>query len=474
MRGTIAGLVFALLLVSSSVTPGISAVETGSDDTTTMGEDGPAVAVDATRVDGSDRQRYELTIPSTAGLDSLALFVGSGAEVVATEGVDRESIGAQTRFNWSGDETRIRVVIETTRSGASDQSRSAEYFSGDGWQLGSVPFVRVQWRATGETERHYERPLGDAVGALADDSTGIYGDRYALVGDSTEQTASASGQQIRLVSPAGTEMEADRRDILSALAAASSQLAVGDRDDEVLLMALPEPARRGGESFPSRDEGWVSAAEPLDSPNSVWLHEYVHTRQSFQLAENMQWFREASAEYYGARLAFEQDRISRTEMHDHIDGTPSEATLTDQSTWENPHVPYQKGARVLALLDQNIRDSTAGKRSLQDVFRRMNSHEGTITYTEFRRIVEQVAGHSMDGWLDRYVAGGESVASLYPKPHAEAGLFGMLDSTLQTGGSGLVFFLVSTLFSVVATVPLYAFLRRVSPEEVEPRPPRVS
>ncbi|MFB6179296.1 MAG: hypothetical protein ABEI77_06185 [Halorientalis sp.] len=418
--------------------------------------------------------RYTVDISGTDELANLQVFVGSTARVVVADGFEQESVGSETKLDWSGT-GRGRLVVETT-SQASDDPRSGEYFTGDGWQLASVPFVELRWRATGQSTTHTTRPLGDEAGLLDDGQSGVYGDRYALVGETSQRTIRANGQRIRLVTPKGTGVGAGRHDVLQAIAAASRQLDVGDRDKHVLLFGLPDPVRRGGETFPTRDEGWVSADEPVDSANDVWLHEYVHTRQSFRLGKSMQWFREASAEYYAARLTFEQHRISRQEMKAHLDGKASSATLTDPSTWENERVPYRKGARVLALLDRNIRRSTDGRRSLEDVFRRMNSHNGRVTYPEFQRMVAQVAGHSMDGWLDRYVAGPHPVASFYAPRSASAGLFGITGKVVQRGGVGLVFVVVASVFSVLASVPLYVFLRwvEIEPEEIDPRPPRLS
>lgn len=469
MRGELLAVGLALFLVSSPIMAGVGTATTSEPPATMLGENGPPVTVDVTRLADGNGLRYELAISSTTGVDQLTLFVGSGARVHGTEGVERDSTGTRTRLTWDGTAQQIRVVIETTPS-PTKATRSGERFTGEDWALRSVPFVQVRWRSTGDTGIHHDRPLGESVGALDDDSAGIFGDRYALLGETTTQSVTANGQRIRLVSPAGTTLAPERDEVLSAVTTASGQLAVGDRNEEVLLFALPAPARRGGESFPVRDEAWISTSEPLNSANSVWLHEYVHTRQSFQLAADMSWFREASAEYYAARLAYRQGRITEREMRAHINGTAINAALTERSTWPTSRVPYRKGTRVLALLDRNIRESTDGRRTLQDVFQRLNTHEGTVTYPDFKRIVEAVAGHPMDAWLDRYVAGTRPVASFYDHEPARSGLTGMLETTLQQGGTGLVFFVVSTLFSVVASVPLYTFLRRFEEDELRSEP----
>jgi predicted metalloprotease with PDZ domain len=208
----------------------------------------------------------------------------------------------------------------------------------------------------------------------------------------------------------------------------------------------------------------VSASEPLDSPNSVWFHEYVHTRQAFEVTGEMRWFREASAEYYAARLAFEQDRIDRAAMETHLDGPGRRATLADPTTWRDERVPYTKGARVLALLDRTIRTSTDGERSLETVFRRLNAHEGPVSYADFERIVADVAGHSMDRWLDRYVRGPTPVASFYASEPARVGVIDVFAAGLDGGQPDVVVALVATLSAVAASLVLYAYLRRLDAE----------
>jgi predicted metalloprotease with PDZ domain len=58
---------------------------------------------------------------------------------------------------------------------------------------------------------------------------------------------------------------------------------------------------------------------------------------------------------------------------------------------------------VLSALDQRIRNETNGQRSLDDVVYRMNTHNGTVTYADFKQIVQTVAGTSFDAWLDARV-----------------------------------------------------------------------
>lgn len=71
---------------------------------------------------------------------------------------------------------------------------------------------------------------------------------------------------------------------------------------------------------------------------------------------------------------------------------------------------YTKGALVAWLLDAKIRESTGGKRSLDDVMRQLYSQHGShagkrrgYSSAEFRKIVDQVAGQPLSPFLEEAV-----------------------------------------------------------------------
>ena len=442
-----------------------SPVDEGSNVTTAGG---PTVTTTTERVGGSEILRYELRLTGLAEYERVKLVVGRDSTVVAADGMTTVQRDGRTWLREAGDGDDATVRIRTTISAAEEPSDSGEYFATDSWLLGRVPLVELRWTGTGEgveRSRLFDDVRGTAEGVTA-------GSRYALVGAQRHTTVGAADGTVRIVSPAGTRVGPDEDALASAIGDAADRLDVGDRGDEVVLFALGSPARRGGESFPVHDEAWVNADAPLDDPNSVWLHEYVHTRQDFRLAPEMRWFREASAEYYAARLAYEQDRISRAAMEEHIGGSPTTAALTTPASWEDPHAPYTKGARVLALVDRKIRLSTDGERSLEDVFRRLNAHEGAVTYADFTDAVAAVAGHRMDGWLDRYVDGTAPVAGFYPGGPERQGLLAPFVQGLDEAGPGAVFLALSVLLSGIGSVPLYRYLDRIERDGRDERPGR--
>jgi len=407
MRRWLLAVGLAGLLVLSGPAAGVAA----ADGHASQRPAEPSVSVDATR-DGSEVV-YDIRVDDLAAIEQLTVSVGRHVEVAAIEGGDAVNTTGRTQIQWFGAD-RLRVVVRADAASI-DDSAGTDFFVTDEWVLGPVPFVELRWWAE-DGGIHRERPLREGAGYLASTDDGIYGDRYALVGPHESISHRAHGQQFRIVTPAGTEIGPDVTAVQSSLASASRRLQVGDRDDSVLLFGLPEGVRSGGESVPARDEAWVRADSAVNDPNNVWVHEYVHTRQDFELTSEMRWFREASAEYYAARLTYDQGRISRQAMLDHLAGPDKPESLTDPAAWSDGRLPYTKGARVLAVLDRNIRQSTDGRQSLADVFRLMNQRDDRVSYATFRDLVAAVAGHRMDAWLDRYVAGDHAAPSVHGPP----------------------------------------------------------
>ncbi|MFB6087894.1 MAG: hypothetical protein ABEJ85_05180 [Haloarculaceae archaeon] len=413
----------------------------------TASSSAPVTSVSVSRTDAGAIS-YDLRLSDLGDVERLWVVVGDSATVTATAGLTRRSGGERTRYRWTGEGP---VTLSLTVAGGAANATTAVT---DDWAFGPVPFVEVQADTGDSLVRDW--PLSRRLVVDATD-TGVVGTQYALLGDHDAVTRrTLTGRRLRLVVPAGTEIAAGRGAVLDALAGASRRLNVGDRDAVALGFAV-SGVREGGGSVPARDEFWVNADAPLTDPENPWLHEYVHTRQSFTLATNMRWFREASAEYYAARLSYEQGLIERERLHDKLDGPPSDATLTAPASWTDPQTPRRKGARVLAVLDHRIRSATYGFRSLEDVFRRLNDHEGPVTYAEFEQAVSEVAGTSMDGWLDRHVAGSAPVTDAYPTESRFLGA-GVVGVTLGPRQSAFV--TLSLGLSLVAAVPLYGLLRR--------------
>ncbi|WP_336359115.1 hypothetical protein [Haladaptatus sp. ZSTT2] len=361
----------------------------------------PALTVTSSKT--PDGIRYDIVVEPAAA-EGLWVDPGAKFDVVGVSGLTETNTGERRVYRWDGSSAVTTLTLEYTVTNSHAVSGGPEYTKTDDWVLGPVPGLEVTWQEDGE--EHTLRPFEqrDAGVTIATDGPGVVGKRYALLGPYDQYQRTTGDETVRLVIPRGAETAADPTHILDAVSESSASLDIGQPRGTVLLFALPDPARRGGESFLRMRELWVHADSRLDTPNNVWLHEYVHTRQTFTLAPEMQWLREASAEYYGARLAEKQGLVSEHEAQQFVTKSGYEdAVLAEPASWDDRAVPYTKGMRTLAALDERIQTATDGERSLADVFTRLNEYDGTVTYEVFEQTVESVAGESMDEWLWNHV-----------------------------------------------------------------------
>lgn len=81
-----------------------------------------------------------------------------------------------------------------------------------------------------------------------------------------------------------------------------------------------------------------------------------------------------------------------------------ESVLTDPATWQRK-TEYYQGAAALLVLDNRLREASNGDCTLADVFRWTNSHDGSVTYEEFRDRLVVWGNESIGRWLDSHVDG---------------------------------------------------------------------
>ncbi|MFC7096994.1 CARDB domain-containing protein [Halobaculum marinum] len=252
------------------------------------------------------------------------------------------------------------------------------------WALVTVPSPGVAWRYR-----------GDAVGLSRTATTagpGAVGSRIAFLGEHTVHERTAHGQTFRLVVPAAADgMAAEPAAVLESLSAASDTLRVGDRDESVFLVAAPADVSWAVRGIQTGDaDAWVRADEPLDTPESPWLHEYVHTRQSFATTAETRWLTEGSADYYAALLALRQGHVDFDEFADHLARGArapfAGAVLAEPSTW-TAGAQYRKGALVAGDLDRRIRLASDDGATLSTVFTRLNAESEPVSGERFATLV---------------------------------------------------------------------------------------
>ncbi|MFC7135658.1 CARDB domain-containing protein [Halobaculum litoreum] len=311
-------------------------------------------------------------------------------------------------------------AVATTGSTAAQSERYLFVDPGP-WALVTVPSQRVGWRF---------RPGAGDVGLVREaqvDGPGAVGTRIAFLGPHTVHERTAHGQTFRLIVPDAADGTAAAPDaILDSVAAASDTLRVGDRDESVLLVAAPADVPWAVRGLQTGDaDAWVRADEPLDSPESPWLHEYVHTRQSFATTAGTKWVVEGSADYYAALLALRQGHVGFDAFAAHLargERSPfADTVLADQSTWV-PGAQYRKGALVAGELDRRVRLASDGGATLASVLTRLNAASEPVDAARFAALVA-AAGDEATGDAARRFTRTEAVPEMW-SPEAHAAAFG--------------------------------------------------
>lgn len=368
----------------------------------------PYVTVTASRPSEQSVVEFKWAFNIPSETDDFGIYVGEG-RVISEHGFRSGSEEGTYRWDGRTDSPTIRIAVDIG-SGDSGGFSGQEYAATEDWMFAPVPHVVIVWYNDRVSGWQMALPLAnDSFDRLSRDveGTGVMGRRNVYLGPYTEHSRMGDGQRFRLIVPEKATLSESPADVLSALTDASGYM-VGTVHDEILIFALPDPIRRGGVAYSRFGEFWVHADSRLDSPENVWFHEYMHTRQTYNVSSDMQWFVEASAEYHAAALTWQQDRVSTRDAIQHLtrEGYDREV-LSKPNTWSSQHVPYYKGSSVLLALDDEIRDRTDDERWLGHVIYEMHQHEGQVTYSDFKRIVADVAGESLDDWLDRYVTTSE-------------------------------------------------------------------
>jgi len=349
-------------------------------------------------------------------VSAVVVYDYEDGTVVGTDGFTRRQNG---RWTWDGETDTPNLTVRMS------VNKSSRYFSGlrwaavDNWTLAN-PRTDFAYRDRDRAEWVYswqDTPSIDRRGRVANETDGFAGQSIVYLGEYETETAEATNQTIRLLRPETAEMAESPETILRSLQSASRHLRVGARDEVVNAFAGPSPLRYGGTTAmgaDGRQDFWASASADAGTPTSIWLHEYVHTRQSFVLGTEMAWFREACASYYAAVLSLRSptsDPGAFGEFRDLLArDDAANATLSDRSSWSTTYVPYTKGARVLAALDGRIRNATDGNRTLQDAVRRLNRRDGIVTADVFGRVLANVSGESQQSWLEAHVHDGTRVS----------------------------------------------------------------
>ena len=364
---------------------------------------------------------------------SLQATLPAGATVSDTDGFERVN---DTVYEWDGATDRATVDLRynpnrtTDRTGLEAAGGDYLYVDVGEWALFNRLGTGAQWRYT---EREGDDPV-TFDRSVRVGGPGATGGELIYLGEVSESERRANGQTFRLVVPAAAELDEPRSEILDSMVAASRSLQVGARDEEVVAIAAPtnrvawgvRGLETGGSDFYVRD------FERLDTPSNVWLHEYVHTRQSFSTTDETRWTQEATAVYYAALLTLEQEHVDFSEFRRFLANggrsTYSDVVLADPATWTN-NANYVKGPLVAGRIDEAMRAETGGTGTFEATMRAMNARRGRVTQAAFLDAVEAYAGPDSRETAVTYTETTEPVSMWDSSTHSR--LFGTLPASVS-------------------------------------------
>lgn len=405
----------ALLVLSLLATTGAAAG--GAPTAPTTGAEvaaAPEVAADELHVRttfslenvGDDEIRVVKEYTPGSSVDAIERTVPASVRDVSTRNMEHSSSGSETTFRWdgTGETARAEFVVDAAALagpiGADDGPGQAR--RGDGFAV---------------VEANYQRLRSDASAyrtAVEVNGEGAAGDNVAVLGPHETYSRESPSGEIRLVVPAHANLTSTPDEVLAAIAVTDRQIDAGvDRPGTNTYIAVESdlgtvsglataiPAGEGSRS------GDVLVEARITVDYAIWQHEAVHQlKQSYRTTEATRWTTEGNAEYYGILLAWQAGHISFDLFQDWLAAPHHDDTrLDDPETWRGDEQllsQYRKGALVTAHLDAAIRQATDGRRSYEDVLRRLNDHDGELTHEAFVDIVVAVGGQSLEPVVERY------------------------------------------------------------------------
>ena len=214
---------------------------------------------------------------------------------------------------------------------------------------------------------------------------------WIAIGDLGVRREMIAGVRVTVAAPEGEKVR--RMDMLALLNWTLPELTAirSAPVSRLTVVSAGDPMWRGGLSAPR--SLFIHADRPLISENatSTLLHEVVHVILGIRAKEGHDWIAEGIAEYYSLELLHRGGAITSRRYA---------RALEDQSDWAKDATALcdvdSKGATTaLAVitfrrLDEELRRSTKGKFSLDQVVDRMSDSDSKVTLTALTEIVDSM------------------------------------------------------------------------------------
>lgn len=201
------------------------------------------------------------------------------------------------------------------------------------------------------------------------------------------------GVEVKVAGPIGQGVR--RMDILALLHWTLPDLlrVIPEFPERLVIVSAGKPMWRGALSGPA--SLYVHADRPLLSENatSTFVHELVHVGLGISAKDGADWIVEGIAELYSLEILRRSGTISEERFRAaHLElaewGREAETLCKKRSSGS----VTARAVTLLAETDSEIRKVSRGRKSMDDVMRRLAEVDEKITVDGFRQVAEEVAG----------------------------------------------------------------------------------
>lgn len=322
--------------------------------------------------------------------------------------VGREGDAVEWRPPLRGGELRWRYRIDHKRSsGAFDARITRDWVIVRGDRL--IPSARVTATRGARSQALLKLHLppgwthADTAWLLAPDGEGFAvtnSDRilarptgWMIAGDIGTRRDMIEGMEIAVAAPKG--LGTARMDLMAMMTATAPSMldAFGRLPDKILVVRAPDPMWRGGLSGPN--SMWLHADRPLISENgsSTLMHETIHIVTRIRGAAGDDWIAEGIAEYYGTEMLRRAGLLSEARAGKAIAWMRRHGSAVRSLHSSDSH--GKRTARAVALfadLDEEIRERSGGRRSLDEVARALMRDGARVSVEDLRRAAKEAIG----------------------------------------------------------------------------------
>jgi hypothetical protein len=243
-------------------------------------------------------------------------------------------------------------------------------------------------------------PYADQNGRFSVDKAGRRFDQpdgWIVMGRLGVRHETIAGIRVAVAAPVGHSVR--RMDTLALLNWTLPELArlIPELPSRLTIVSAGDPMWRGGLSAPQ--SLYVHADRPLISENSTstLLHEVLHSTLRLSSKAGYDWIVEGLAEYYSLELLRRSGSISqarfRIALENQMRWSKSAKKLCQRSS-NGPATAL--AVVVLAALDTEIRSTTKGASSLDDLLRQLHRNRRPVDLTLLMNISKQLTNRTSD------------------------------------------------------------------------------